>query len=206
MKQCVYRHRRTFALCLLMVLGGCQAGETSATNSPSTGVSAGESAATDPASGLRRPWAHPTVSPKACPVTTTVEQPDPGLAPLLGSGPARAAGLGPGAVLEYLAPAEGGNWLDKTWGGQKVLWAIDPATQGPVLIRGRRIDAPGDLAFEDPPMAELLLNTSTYEGRSGGWKDNPSFTRLRAPGCYVYQVDTRDGTWSIVFIAIGPQL
>jgi hypothetical protein len=64
--------------------------------------------------------------------------------------------------------------------------------------------ARGELAFEDPPQSELRLNTSSYEGQSGGWRDYPSFTRLRTPGCYAYQIDTSAGTWSIVFTANGP--
>jgi len=155
---------------------------------------------------LRRPWAYPSVAPGECPVMVTLQQPDPGLGPLLGDGPARAAGIGAGSVLTYEAPTDRADWRDRTWGGQKVLWAVDPTVQGPVLIRGRRLDAPGELAFEDPAQPELVLNTTPYEGQIGGWRDYPSYTRLRAPGCYAYQVDTSQGTWSILVIAKGPTL
>jgi hypothetical protein len=153
---------------------------------------------------LRRPWSHPSVPSGTCPVTGALQQPDPGLGPLLGDGPARPAGIGAGGVLNYDAPTANTAWQDRTWGGQKVLWAVDPAVQGPVLVRGRRLDAAGELAFEDPAKPELVLNTTSYEGQSGGWKDYPSFTRLRAPGCYAYQIDTNQGTWSIVILARGP--
>ncbi|HET8660684.1 MAG TPA: hypothetical protein VFM55_16980 [Micromonosporaceae bacterium] len=139
-------------------------------------------------------------------MTSRTQRPDPALGPLFGAGPARPAGLAPGAVLAYLAPAEHSGWTDRTWGGQKVLWAVDPATTGPVLVRGRRLDGPEPLAFEDPPLPELLLNTDPYEGQPGGWKDYPSHTRIRAPGCYAYQVDTAAGTWSVVFVARGPRV
>ena len=164
-----------------------------------------QASSSDAVAQLRRPWAAPTIpAGAACPVSTEVQQPDPGLGPLLGTGPARPAGVGAGAVLNYESPALGGNWVDRTWGGQKVLWAVDPAEVGPVLVRGRRLDGPGALAFEDPPQPELRLNTGSYEGQSGGWRDYPSFTRLRTPGCYAYQIDTSAGTWSIVFTASGP--
>lgn len=39
-----------------------------------------------------------------------------------------------------------------------------------------------------------------------GWRDYPSHTRLQAPGCYAYQVDTRAGTTVIVFLAKGPRV
>lgn len=174
---------------------------------PSPSAASTESADPEPQAALRRPWAEVRLPPGGtCPVTTAVSQPDPGLGPLLGEGPARPTGLARGAVLNYLSPVERSDWMDQTWGGQKVLWAVDPAWGGPVLVRGRRLDAPGELAFEDPAQPELLLNTSSYQGRAGGWKDNPSFTRVRAPGCYAYQVDTASGTWSIIFTARGPKV
>lgn len=74
------------------------------------------------------------------------------------------------------------------------------------MIRGRRLDGPGELAFEDPALPELVLNTGTYEGQPGGWQDYPSYTRVRVPGCYAYQIDTANGTWTVVFIALGPRV
>jgi hypothetical protein len=189
-------------LALVVTIHGCGAAEDPRPDA--SGPVATRAASADPLLVLRRPWAHPTLAAgAACPVSTEVERPDPGLGPLLGTGPARPAGLGAGAVLEYESPTVG-SWVDRSWAGQKVLWAVDPALSGPVLVRGRRLDGAGDLAFEDPARPELLLNTSSYEGRSGGWRDYPGFTRLRSAGCYVYQVDTTGGTWSIVFTARGP--
>ncbi|MCO1597604.1 hypothetical protein M8C17_20850 [Micromonospora sp. RHAY321] len=75
-----------------------------------------------------------------------------------------------------------------------------------VLIRGKRLDGPDELAFEDPAIPELRIDADKYQGLSGGWKDYPSFTRLRAPGCYVYQIDTAQGTSTIVFTARGPRV
>lgn len=191
-------------LALLSMLGGCTDGNTPRSDT-SSAPTATRSLSVDPHAALRRAWAHPTIPPgTGCPVATEVQQPDPGLGPLLGTGPARPAGLGTGAVLEYESPTVAGSWIDRTWAGQKVLWAVEPTLTGPVLVRGRRIDGPGELAFEDPAQPELLLNTSSYEGQDGGWRDIPSFTRLKSPGCYVYQIDTVAGTWSIVFTARGP--
>ncbi|WP_205801674.1 hypothetical protein [Micromonospora thermarum] len=87
-----------------------------------------------------------------------------------------------------------------------MLWAVDPTVTGLVLIHGKRIDGPDALAFEDPAIPELRIDVDTYQGLSGGWKDYPSYTRLRAPGCYLYQIDTARGTSSIVFVARGPRL
>jgi hypothetical protein len=197
-------NRTVLTVAALLAVSGCDDPPDVAPRPSPTGPTASPSAP-DAFAALRRPWAHPTVaSGAACPVTAEVQRPDPGLGPLLGTGPARPAGLGTGAVLDYESPAQGGTWTDRTWGGQKVLWAVDPSVDGAVLVRGRRLDGPGALAFEDPARAELRLNTGSYEGRTGGWRDYPSFTRIRAPGCYAYQIDTSAGTWSIVFTARGP--
>src|SRR5205085_1141932 len=80
------------------------------------------------------------------------------------------------------------------WSGQKVLWFVAPSYRGPVLIRGRRLDAPGYVRFERGklPPAELRIASGTsLVGNPGvddrGQRYHPSYTRLRAPGCYGYQ-------------------
>jgi hypothetical protein len=197
-------NRIAVTVAALVVVSGCDNPPDAAPQPSGTGPTASAPTA-DAFAALRRPWAHPPVAPgAACPVAAEVQQPDPGLGPLLGTGPARPAGIGTGAVLEYESPALGGNWTDRTWGGQKVLWAVDPTVDGPVLVRGRQLDGSGGIAFEDPAQIELRLSTGSYEGQTGGWRDYPSFTRLKTPGCYVYQIDTGAGTWSIVFTARGP--
>ncbi|MDP9818297.1 hypothetical protein [Spirilliplanes yamanashiensis] len=194
---------------MLTLLGaGCTGQDDAAHKSGSGGraasAPAAPSAEVDRYASVRRPWAvAPLAARERCPVTRHRAQPDPRLAGLWGDGPARPAGLGPGAVLEYMAAAA---WKDATWGGAKVLWAVDPAVTGLVLIRGKRLDAPGQVAFEDPPTPELGIDVDRYQGLSGGWKDYPSYTRLRAPGCYLYQVDTAQGTSTVVFTARGPQI
>lgn len=209
-----HRSRRLLPLVVVLLAGACTA--TGSDPEPrverSTPESLRASASASGASSvqlaaLRRPWAQPQVPVgTACPVTTVSSRPDPELGLLLGSGPGRPSGLDEGAVFNYLSPKERPDWTDKTWGGQKVLWAVDPAQTGPVLVRGRRLDGPGALAFDDPAVAELVLNIDDDEGRGGGWKDYPSYTRVRVPGCYAYQVDTAEGTWTIVFTARGPSV
>lgn len=193
-------NRLALGVAALVTVSGCDDPPRPSLTGPTTSASTADGFA-----ALRRPWVHPPIAAGAiCPVTTEVQQPDPALGPLLGTGPARPAGIGTGAILEYESPAHGGNWTDRTWGGQKVLWAVDPTVDGPVLVRGRQLDGPNALAFEDPAQPHLRLSTGSYEGRAGGWRDYPSFTRVRTPGCYAYQIDTGAGTWSIVFTARGP--
>jgi hypothetical protein len=100
----------------------------------------------------------------------------------------------PSGTLD-LAPAV--NFQSKAWGGQKVYWFVLPSYAGPVLIRGGRLDAKGDVRFElgDVPPKELLL--PAYKGAHG----RGSFTRLKGPGCYAYQIDGTSFSTIVVFRA-----
>ncbi|MGA7731876.1 MAG: hypothetical protein WCD37_11475 [Chloroflexia bacterium] len=106
----------------------------------------------------------------------------------LGTGPAYPVGFSPEGVYDYGGTIEEGGWYLL-----KVLWVADPdAYSGPILIRGRQIDGPGELRFDrgDDPPKELQLDASnsTVIGE-GDWPNWPSYTRLRTPGCYAYQID-----------------
>lgn len=200
-----YLARRVLAALAILVATGCTVPGGSADPTTSPGSPAA-SPSVDLVAALRRPWAQPKLPEgKPCPVTTDVSTPDPDLAPLVGLGPARPI-LDEGASLTYVTHDQGAGWVDHTWGGAKVLWAVDPAQTGPVLVRGRQLDGPGKLAFEDPAIPELVLHADSPQGLGDGWHDNPSYTRLRAPGCYAYQIDTADSTWTVVFTARGPKV
>ena len=164
--------------------------------------------ATPPAGGAswaalrQRPLRLPTVAPGgACPVTAgRVVAPD--FAAALGDGPIYPVGLGTDATLRYSNAG-----FDGPWAGQKVLWVGDPAYRGRVLIRGRQLDGANEVRFErgaDPP-GELALDAATAGTVGAGWANWPSYTRVRAPGCYAYQVDGATFTDVIIFKAVpGP--
>jgi hypothetical protein len=165
----------------------------------STAAPAPSTVSPDPVRALRRAWVMPKLAPGApCPLMTTRHTPDPHLAPIQGDGPVGPAGIGKTGSLEY---SLGSDLTDPTWGVAKVLWAVDGALDGPVLVRGRQLDGPNEVRFEDPAVPELVL--PDY-GPGNPWRDYPSYTRLRAQGCYAYQIDTRSRTSTIVFRAVGP--
>ncbi len=170
---------------------------TSATGSPiATGSSVSVAA-------LHRPLRLPTIRPgQPCPVTLSQHQPDPAFGIVQGTGPAGPVGQSAAGVLEYDGPTSTG-FADKSWGGAKMLWAVDSAVNGPVLVRGRQLDGPHGLRFNDPAVAELLL-VANKDALPGGWRDYPGYTRLQAPGCYAYQVDAPSGSTIIIFRAQGP--
>jgi hypothetical protein len=158
---------------------------------------------------LRRPLHLPALVPgAACPVS----QVDPnvdfssfGIAAGIGSGPAYPVGLASGTLT--LAPAV--NFNSKLWGGQKVLWFVLPSYTGPLLIRGGRLDPPGGVVrFERgnvPPKLLLIDRATAVPGGVSpptGTRYRPSYTRLKAPGCYAYQVDGATFSEIVVFRAV----
>lgn len=146
----------------------------------------------------------PTLSAgEPCPISQG-RQLSPAFAPGLGTGPAYPVGI-PNGVLRFEYPPSRTNTIfgDSDWGGQKVLWVVDPSYHGAVLIRGGRLDGTESVRFgsaRDPArLLWLPLEASTV---SGGWPNYPSYTRLRAAGCYGYQIDGRSFSKVIVFRAV----
>lgn len=138
-----------------------------------------------------------------------------GMDPGQGTGPvyATAPGADQGALL--LQPPSSLGARGQGWAGQKVIWFVGTAYQGPVLIRGRRLDGPGQLrfnggldqeyAFDDLADAPLLAALRLEGDSSAGepWPGWPSYARVRTPGCYAYQVDGLNFTEIIIFQALG---
>jgi hypothetical protein len=149
---------------------------------------------------LRRPLHLPTIAPGApCPVSPVDESFDfarYGVVRGIGPGPAWPIGFAqPGSILMFTyPPPPNTEFAGSKWSGQKVLWFVSPRARLPILVRGRRVDAAGELRFDrgSVPTTELHL---PY------WGDRPSDTRLSAPGCYAYQVDGPSFSYSVVFRA-----
>ncbi len=121
----------------------------------------------------------------------------------LGPGPLYPVGLGAQGVLLFGYPPPPGSGWGRTWSGNKVLWVGSPSYSGPVLIRGHQLDGPYALGFSlGTSTARSDLQLPSGKGQDpGGWRGWPSYTRLRAPGCYGYQVDGTNFSTVIVFLA-----
>jgi hypothetical protein len=154
----------------------------------------------------RRAVRVPTLPPGTrCPATSSSGDLSM-LAPGIGTGTA----FGPGPVYPVLAhateraeiffrypPPRDSIDYGSRWSGQKVMWVLARPFRGPALVRGRQLDGPNELRFDSglvPPRERRLRG-------SGGHPSHPSFTRLRAPGCYAYQVDGLRFSYRIVFEA-----
>lgn len=165
---------------------------------------------------LRRPFRAPPISAgEPCPTTSADGTlaargvvPPFGALPAWGRGPAypTGLGLGPQPLFQFEYPPQpGSGWEASGWGGSKNIWVISPSYGGPVLVRGRQLDGPNEIRFENGrpaftaesalhPSGELRLHGPETYG-------NPSTTRLRAAGCYAFQIDGRGFTYAIVFEA-----
>jgi hypothetical protein len=146
---------------------------------------------------LRRPLHLPKIAPGApCPVSR-LSRVDlgrgGGVRMLPGNGPAYPVFVPKPGVLEFYWPplATQGDWYGTGWGGNKVLWWVVSTYTGPVLIRGHRLDGSQFVRFErgSPPPLELRIHAGKGTAYTKGARDRPSSTRVRAPGCYAYQID-----------------
>jgi hypothetical protein len=135
---------------------------------------------------LRRPLRIPTIaSGTPCPTDSST-----------GPGPAypTLSVEGGRATLRYLV-----GWGYEGWDGTKVLWTV-PRYRGPYIVRGRQVDGPGLLRFDQGPQWSGKLHSELR--LVGPYADlNPAATFLRGSGCYAYQVDGRGFSYAIVFDA-----
>jgi hypothetical protein len=161
---------------------------------------------------LHRPLHIPHIAAgAACPTT-----PKTGPLPSSFSGTARfgpgpvypgffAGPAGPEAVVNFQYPPPDESELrGSRWSGQKMPWMRSPSYRGPVLIRGRQLDGTHRVRFGLAlvPPTELRIGSWGTAAGAPGWGFRASMTRLRAPGCYGYQIDGRTFSRVIVFEAV----
>ncbi len=95
-------------------------------------------------------------------------------------------------------------FVGSAWAGARVTWHADASYSGPVLIRGRQVGGSGAAAgFGEGhvPYDELQLLQSGQGAPGGPGRSWFTFTRVRKPGCYAYQVDGTGFSEVIVFRA-----
>ena len=176
------------AVVLALAVAACSSSPAHPSPSPT--------ASPDPwAALLARPLQLPSATNACLPADQRTVSPDFG--PALGDGPLYPVGFTDGVLSVGTFPS-GGDWL-----GNKVLWVAPPGFTGKALIRGARIDGQGDIAFGDSPFPNSDLRLEPYS--TGGWYNWPSYTRVKSPGCYAYQVDTADFSYTITFEATEVQ-
>jgi hypothetical protein len=145
-------------------------------------------------SALRRPLHLPKLAPGvACPVSKVDRRVAWQRMHIFGG-----AGIGRGPVYPGLRAssiwATRDDQYGSKWFGEKVFWFVVPSYRGRVLIRGRRIDAPGTVGFNgarrpDPELRIEPFTTVSWAGQPTGSRGIPSGVRILAKGCYGFQID-----------------
>lgn len=156
----------------------------------------------------RRALAIPSLSPGAtCPVSArTGDLAKEGLGgfPAWGAGPAYPAFDPPHSEIQQTYKF-GPEPEYAEWGVEKVIWGVDPRYVGPVLVRGRQLDGPNELRFENGSPGftrEQTLHPATELRLVGGY-GHPAVTRSRQLGCYAYQADGIGFSRTIVFAIVA---
>ena len=145
---------------------------------------------------LRRPLHLPKLAPGApCPVSGVDHRIPWRRANIFGG-----SGIGRGPVYPGLGSSSGLLWATRDeqyggpWYGEKVFWYVLPSYRGPILIRGRQLDGPEVMRFNEGklPKPELRIapgETVFWSGQPAGSRGVPSGVRVIAPGCYAFQID-----------------
>jgi hypothetical protein len=150
------------------------------------------------------------MTPSLSPATETVPG-RPGEA-ALGDGPVYAAFPGIPRLLDAF-PREMSGLAPSSWGSGETVWISAPEYRGAVLVRGRRIDAPGRIGFGPAamPSGDFRLPAGRWDERTddvrpswthavrSGWRFAVGKTRIRADGCYAFQIDGESFSDVIVF-------
>jgi hypothetical protein len=158
---------------------------------------------------LHRPLHLPVVAEGApCPLSLVkpVDLGTRGGRPSLpGAGPAYPNFGGGGTTLTFTWPPTENqpDFYGTGWSGNKVLWWVLSSYRGPVLIRGRQLDGPELVRFDvgrpEPPSEIRIPALGRNEPKRA--RDRPSYTRVRAEGCYAYQIDGTTFSRVVVFQA-----
>ena len=197
---------------MLFVVTACSQTSLGRTGSAPTGSSSQVSIPAPPALLMlqQRPLHLLAVTPGApCP-TSPEKKVQPGFGIAQGNGPAYAtigtAIIRTPAIFAYTDAQHFGDGEadNQGWGGQKVLWFVNPDYHGLVLIRGHQVDGPHDMRFNGGLSGHPLAQQLVIDTKSGGtpWPNLGSYIRLQAPGCYAYQVDGDNFSYVIVFQAV----
>lgn len=155
---------------------------------------------------LRRPLHLPrVVAGGGCPITPRRRYANELFAgSVLGSGPVRPL-VAPGGRAPF---AHGSLAFLRSpgstrWRSIKTLWFSLAAYDGPVLIRGRRLDKRGVVAFggSQPALVDPQFAPGATLNGADGIREWPDATWIKAPGCYAWQIDGTTFSSVVVFRA-----
>lgn len=158
-------------------------------------------------SALRRPLHLPALVHGRCPLPRArivssefgaAEGPGP-IYPVIAPTPV------PGVLVFSYPPPPDSILAGTGFGGQKVLWIGAPSYRGPVLIRGGELGGHNPVRFDmgtQMVFPELQFPPAAATPDMRGWRGWPSGTAIKAPGCYAWQIDGSNFSYTVVFKAV----
>jgi hypothetical protein len=155
---------------------------------------------------LKRPLRLPVIRPgQPCPASPGVAVTNSyfvGVA--LGQGPVRPIPAAQGdlnrGIVDLSTDTGAPGWL-----AFKTLWFSVPSYQGPFVIRAKRLDGTGPIAFgETPTLPPLVVPPGETLNSHSGYRTAPGGTWVKAPGCYGWQIDGQSFSEIIVVDAVLP--
>jgi hypothetical protein len=155
--------------------------------------------------GLWRPLHLPVVTSGACPVSP-VATPTTRVAPVLGVGPVffSAGAYDPRDRAAMLAPDPGSGVAAGTgWRVAKAPLLMRATFQRPIVVRGHRLDADGELGFSGDkghrPYAAMQFASRARAIPVGAYKALSVVVWVSTPGCYAIQIDSTSFSQAVVF-------
>ncbi len=124
-----------------------------------------------------------------------------------GQGPVYLEVGGVSGILLYDTPSA---WHSQEWGGGNAFFAEHAPSDNYVLIRELQLDGPNQLRIGEGYLPPSEYRLDPYPSpQPSGWIDAGVYPRVRAPGCYAFQVDGLnqvDGTSFSYLIVFQAQL
>ncbi|MBV9617420.1 MAG: hypothetical protein JO011_17250 [Ktedonobacteraceae bacterium] len=189
--------------------GGQQPGATATSVTVSATPTATATPAGNWASLKNKPLHLPTLAPgAACPVTPARQHVVPDHQYAIGRSPVYL--VNEAQVNRIVFLDAGGSDPGSSWKISKVFWEVDASYAGSALIRGRQIDGTHEMGFNgglgqtttNPQGTEPILPELYLQGDPRGqWKTYLTFVRIRASGCYAFQIDSQASSETIVIQA-----
>lgn len=89
------------------------------------------------------------------------------------------------------------------WYGIKTHWLVKPDYAGPLVVRAESLDGSGPISIlADAGSGPLVITSDSTANGADGWREQPSGTYVKGPGCYGVQLDGTSFSVSLVFKAI----
>ena len=146
----------------------------------------------------------PVARGAACPASGGAIVTHPGMAGVaLGNGPVTAIVGQSGDLVHGIVDLASSNVAG--WYGLKTDWAISPRYSGWVVVRGKQLDGNGPVAaLADATVGAIVIPPGRTANTFAGWREQPSGTYVKGPGCYGFQVDGSSFSEHIVVEAVLP--